>query len=57
MVVEIKKDDSPEEIDEKLNRILEKGKEDKKIFFEQFFGIISWDEDPVKMQRRWRDEG
>lgn len=56
MVVEIKKGDSPEKIDRELKKILAKSAEDKKKHFEKFFGIITLSEDPVTLQRRWRDE-
>lgn len=56
MVVEIKKGDSPEKIDRALKKILDKAAEEKKKHFEKFFGTITLNEDPVTLQRKWRDE-
>lgn len=56
MVIEIKKGDSPEKIDQELKKILDRSAEEKKKHFERFFGILTLNEDPVKLQRRWRDE-
>lgn len=56
MVIEIKKGDSPEKIDKELKKILDKAAAEKKQLFEKFFGILKLDEDPVTLQRRWRDE-
>jgi len=56
MVVEIKKGDSPEKVDKALKKILDKSAEDKKKHFEKFFGILKLTEDPLTMQRNWRDE-
>jgi hypothetical protein len=56
MVVVIKKGDSPENIDKKLKKIFDKTIEDRKARFEKFLGVIKLSEDPVVMQRRWRDE-
>jgi hypothetical protein len=56
MVVVIKKDDSPENIDKKLKKIFDKTTEDRKARFEKFLGVIKLAEDPVLMQKRWRAE-
>ncbi|QKJ31745.1 hypothetical protein HQ865_18885 [Mucilaginibacter mali] len=56
MVIEIKKGDSPEKIDKELKKILDKAAAEKKQHLEKFFGILKLDEDPVTLQRRWRDE-
>lgn len=56
MVVEIKKEDTPEEIKKKLADFSAKQSEDRKKRLSKFFGVLSLDEDPVKLQRRWRDE-
>lgn len=56
MIIEIKKDDSPEEIKKKLADFSNKQSEDRKIKLSKFFGILKLDEDAVKLQRRWRDE-
>jgi hypothetical protein len=56
MVVEIKKEDTPEEIEKKLKEFSGKINEDKKKRLSKFFGAIQLTEDPVTLQRRWRDE-
>lgn len=56
MVVEIKKGDPAEKVEMKLKKILGKASEEKKKHFERFFGILTLSEDPVTLQRRWRDE-
>ena len=56
MVIEIKKEDSPEDIERKLRDFSGKINEDKKKRLSKFFGILKIQEDPVKLQRRWRDE-
>ena len=56
MVVVIKRGDSPEKIKKELDKIYKKQREERKKLFESFVGVITLDEDPVIMQRRWRDE-
>lgn len=56
MVVVIKRGDSPEKIKKELDKIYKKQREERKKLFESFVGVIQLDEDPVVMQRRWRDE-
>lgn len=53
MVVVIKKGESQESIQKKLNKLKGKG---KKFPAHKFLGILKVDEDPVKIQRRLRDE-
>ena len=36
--------------------ILEKSLQERKKLFESFVGVIKLQEDPVLMQRRWRDD-
>jgi len=56
MVIEIKKEDSPEDIEKKLKDFSGKISEDKKKRLSKFFGVLKLQEDPVTLQRRWRDE-
>lgn len=56
MVIEIKKDDTPEEVDKKLKKLSNKTEEDKKKRLDKLFGSLKLEEDPVTLQRRWRDE-
>ena len=56
MVIEIKKDDTPENIKKKLDALSAKIDEDKKERFSKFFGMLKIKEDAVTLQRRWRDE-
>jgi hypothetical protein len=56
MVVEIKKGDTPEEINKKLKMFSGKIAEDKKTRLDKLFGAIKLKEDAVTLQRRWRDE-
>jgi hypothetical protein len=56
MVVEIKKEDTPEEIDKKLKAFSDKVNTDKKARINKLFGTIKLKEDAVTLQRRWRDE-
>ena len=56
MVVEIKRDDSPEVVEKKLKEFSAKISEDKKKRLSKFFGVMKFQEDPVTLQRRWRDE-
>jgi len=56
MVVEIKKEDTPEEIDKKLKAFSNKVNTDKKARINKLFGAIKLKEDAVTLQRRWRDE-
>jgi len=53
MMVVIKKGESKESIQKKLNKLKGKG---KKFPARKFLGILKIDEDPVKIQRRLRDE-
>ena len=55
MVIEIRKEDTPEEIKAKLRNFSGKISEDKKKRLSKFFGILELKEDPVTLQRRWRD--
>lgn len=66
VIVEIKKRDSEEELENKIKEAsnrMAKLKElrdelidDKKKRLSKFFGILKLNEDPVTLQRRWRDE-
>ena len=56
MVVEIKKEDTSEDINKKLEAFSSKIIKDKKARLSKFFGIIKLKEDAVTLQRRWRDE-
>lgn len=53
MTVVIKKGDSIDRIRKKLSKLKGKG---KKFPAHKFLGLIKIDEDPVKIQRRLRDE-
>ncbi|HEY8780968.1 MAG TPA: hypothetical protein VIM16_05070 [Mucilaginibacter sp.] len=55
MVVEIKKEDTPEAIEKKLKKFSSKVTEDKKKRLSRYFGILKLKEDAVILQRRWRD--
>ena len=56
MEVEIKKEDTPEEIDKKLKAFSAKKAEDRKTRLGKLFGSIKLNEDALTLQRRWRDE-
>ena len=66
VIVEIKKEDSKEEVEKKLRDLsVAMGKikdhqqeiiEEKKERLRKFFGVLKLNEDPVTLQRRWRDE-
>lgn len=56
MVVEIKKEDTPEEINKKLKVFSGKIADDKKNRLDKLFGVLKLREDAVTLQRRWRDE-
>ncbi len=56
MEVEIKKEDTPEDIDKKLKVFSAKKAEDRKIRLSKLFGAIKLKEDALTLQRRWRDE-
>ena len=56
MVIEIKKDDTQEDIDKKLKEMSGKIAGDKKNRLNKFFGVVKLKEDAVILQRRWRDE-
>ena len=56
MEVEIKKEDTPEEIDKKLKAFSAKKAEDRKVRLSKLFGAIKLKEDALVLQRRWRDE-
>ena len=56
MLVEIKKQDTHEEIDKKLKEFSGKINKDRKKRLSKFLGILKLQEDPVTLQRRWRDE-
>jgi hypothetical protein len=56
VIIEIKKEDTPEEVEKKLKRLSDKTAEDKKKRLDKLFGSIKLEEDPVTLQRRWRDE-
>jgi len=56
MIVEIKKGDSPEDIDKKLKELSGKISDEKKSRLTKLFGVLKLKEDAVTLQRRWRDE-
>lgn len=56
MEVEIKKEDTPEDIDKKLKAFSAKKTEDRKIRLSKLFGSVKLKEDALTLQRRWRDE-
>jgi hypothetical protein len=56
MVVEIKREDTPEEINKKLKVFSGKIADDKKSRLDKLFGVLKLNEDAVTLQRRWRDE-
>jgi hypothetical protein len=56
MEVEIRKEDTPEDIDKKLKAFLAKKTEERKIRLGKLFGSIKLKEDALTLQRRWRDE-
>lgn len=56
MVLKIKSSDTPEKIKKELQAI-EDGQTKKHIArLKPLFGTLKLREDPVKLQRRWRDE-
>jgi hypothetical protein len=56
MVIEIKQQDTPENIKKKLETLARQADEDKKARLSKLFGSLKLKEDAVTMQRRWRDE-
>ena len=56
MIIEIKREDSPEEIKKKLAYLSTKQSVDRKNRLSKLFGVLKLNEDPVKLQRKWRDE-
>ena len=56
MTVEIKQPHILKDIDLKVKEITEKINEDKRDLMKKYFGSIKLAEDPVVMQRQWRDE-
>lgn len=56
MVVKIKSSDSKEKIERTLKRLSDHVAEKRQKNFKQFFGKIKFDEDPLVLQKRWRDE-
>lgn len=64
MIIEIKQSDSREEVEAKLQQMHdhvskkeeERQEKEKKEKLKSLFGSIKLKEDPVVMQRRWRDE-
>jgi len=56
MEVEIKKEDTPDDISKKLKVFSSKIIENKKSRLSKFFGVLKLKEDAVTLQRRWRDE-
>jgi len=56
MLVEIKQEDTPENIKKKLEALSNKVSEDKKARLSKFFWVLKLKEDAVTLQRRWRDE-
>jgi hypothetical protein len=56
MVIEIRKEDTPGDIEKKLKEFSSKITEDKKKRLSKFFGVLKLREDAVTLQRRWRDE-
>ena len=49
MVVEIRKEDTPEDIERKLEGLLNKISENRKKRLSKFFGILKLKEDPVTL--------
>jgi len=56
MEVEIKQEDTPEEIEKKLKVFSDKVTEDKKTRLSKYFGVLNLNEDPLALQKKWRDE-
>jgi len=56
MVIEIKKEDTPENIRKKLETLSNKVDDDKRARLTKLFGTLKLKEDAVTLQRRWRDE-
>jgi len=56
MVIEIRKEDTPEEVKTKLRNFSLKRSKNKKKRLTQFFGVLKLKEDPVTLQRRWRGQ-
>jgi len=56
MVIEIKKEDTPENVKKKLEALSNKVDEERKARLNKFFGVVKLKEDAVTLQRRWRDE-
>ena len=54
MEVEIKKEDTQEDIDKKLKVFSTKVAEERKAHLSKFFGVLKLKEDAVTLQRRWR---
>ena len=56
MVIEIKKGDTPEDIEKKLKKFSNKITEHKNARLSKYFGVLRLKEDAVTLQRKWRDE-
>jgi len=56
MVVKIKSSDSPEKIKKELQAIEDEQTKKRIARLKPLFGILKLREDPVTLQRRWRDE-
>ena len=56
MSVTIKTNSSPEKIKKQLDTIAEQEKAKRIEKLKPFFGILKGDIDPLKLQRKWRNE-
>ena len=56
MVVVVQKGESSKKVEKQLQKIFDEMAEERKKRFEKYIGVIQLQEDPVTMQRRWRDE-
>ncbi len=56
MVVVVQKGQSSKKVEKQLQKIFDEMAEERKVCFEKYIGTIKLGEDPVVMQRRWRNE-
>lgn len=56
MTVEIKKDDTPEEIRRKLEELEDVDRKARVERLKPFFGILKRKIDPLQLQKKWRNE-
>ena len=56
MEVEIKQKDSPQDIEKKLKAFSKNVSDERKARVSKFFGAVKLADDPLTLQRKWRDE-